>query len=321
MDAAGEVVDRLREGGVDARLRKLPGVSSPETPSREIDLWLPRRSVREADRILVGHGFHRLVAPGHGDHRFWVTCADGGWTKLDAKLVPARRIPHRWSRLARQLPLAPRRAGPVVAFLGPDGAGKSTVVGRVASALPVATTVVYLGVRKGPQAAQGQQTKARAARPRRRSGPRAAIREVLFVVHRAARRQVPALVRAYRQAWKGRVVLCDRHPLDALAVDARRTQLGRAVERVVVGRLLPRPDLVVILDVPAEEMFARKHEHDVERLQRWRRAYHDELVPRGAHVLPATGSPEEVAAVAARLVWDALARRRRWSINPAEPAR
>ncbi len=125
-------------------------------------------------------------------------------------------------------------------------------------------------------------------------------------------RIVRRLVPVHGAAWRGRIVLCDRHPLDALAVTSRKTAAGRALERFLIGACLPRPDRVIVLDAPAATMFARKGEHSVEVLERWRRGYHDRLVPRGAVIIDTGGSAEEAVERAATVLWEALAARRSW---------
>jgi thymidylate kinase len=137
------------------------------------------------------------------------------------------------------------RRGSVVAVLGPDGSGKSTVVARVVAAVPGARTL-YGGLYPAGQ---------------RHSG-------VAWVIGRMV--LLAAAVRWHR--GRGRVVLLDRHPLDVAAAPPthrRRARLRRSVLRSLGVRL----DRLVVLDAPAELLRSRKREQSLEQLQRQRDGY------------------------------------------------
>lgn len=182
--------------------------------------------------------------------------------------------------------------GVAVAVLGPDGAGKSTLVAALPGALGADALVVYMGVNRdsqthalptmrwaqrwvapvptvapttpGPRAATG-----------RRSRPTARLRRIVTRVHLLLDQayRVGIGMRARRQ---GRTVIFDRYLYDA-EVDAAVEGRHRCEEQILrwIRRRFPAPDLVVVLDAPGHVLFARKGEHDVERLERLRRAYAD----------------------------------------------
>jgi thymidylate kinase len=182
----------------------------------------------------------------------------------------------------------------VIAFLGPDGAGKGTVIAGVRERLDGPVTVLYLGRprrerRAGPAPAG-------AGAPRATRAPSAA-RECAFLLRRAAR-HIRLLLRGYARARRGHVVLCDRHPVEVLAVRPQRTPAGAALERFIAGRLLPWPDAVIVLDAPAQLLLERKGEHSLEVLERWRDAYLEVFGPR-AEIVTTAGDPE--ASIAAAL--------------------
>ena len=304
------MLDELEQVG--ATVRK--PIDFPDAPA-EVDLWMPPEAVQQVDTITRAHGFHPFAAPGHGDHRFYLGFHSNSWIKLDFKLSPGgRKRSSRLQAVARRLPAATRRLGTVVAFVGPDGAGKGTVIEAVEQSIPVAVDVMILG--RGSARYQQKRARILASTPAARDMQIPRWRRILepFFVGRMMFRRSGQLLRVYAAAWRGRIVLCDRHPLEALATNPRRTWLARELERFVVNRLLPWPDRVVLLDAPGEVMFARKGEHSAEILETWRQGYAAAL--SGPHrrtvVVRTDGAAQDSIAAASSVVWEALAERRRW---------
>jgi thymidylate kinase len=195
-------------------------------------------------------------------------------------------------RLRSRLPRIHKEAsepGIVVAVLGPDGAGKSTLVAALRHAVPLPTRSFYLGVLR---------TTNRARRLRRVPG--------LMLVSRLATFGTRGAVARYH-ARRGRLVLFDRYSYDALLPVARAGIRGRLSSALIL-RLCPAPDLVMVLDVPAEVMFARKGELGEAQLEDFRHRYlaMSERIA-GAVVVDGSRSPEEVQARATALIWRALA--------------
>jgi thymidylate kinase len=180
--------------------------------------------------------------------------------ELDRALVRPN-LRHRMRRRTASA-LAPlirmvRRPGVSVAVLGPDGAGKTTLIGSVAERFFFPTRTYYLGLYGGSR--------------RSRSGLRS-------LAGRAFIGQLATVWRAYLAAAierrRGRLVIFDRYGSDALLPSRRgRSTWKRRARGLLIGRLSPRPDMVVLLDAAPAQLLARKNEHSAETLERQRRGY------------------------------------------------
>lgn len=305
--------DALDQAGVAYSFRKgsWPAESLPS--DGEVDIALPRAERARADSILRVAGFHYLKSAGSPGHRFYVAFAQDSWLKIDAKIAGGgfRQALRDWwagvttrglfRALALRQPLAIRRVGPVIALLGPDGAGKGTIIECLRQRIPVGLTTVYLGWR--PRAARPS-----VATQARRVG---SLREAAYVVYWAAR-YWRMLLPGYVAAWSGHIVLCDRHPIENLAVRPRATRLAARLEGILFGRLMPRPDAILLLDAAGSTLASRKGEDSAVAMERRRRAYREVFAGKGATVISTEQPVEATAAQAMAAVWQALTQRRRW---------
>jgi thymidylate kinase len=208
-----------------------------------------------------------------------------------------------------------------VALIGADGAGKSSVGDALAAELGLPVKTIYMGV--NPH-------RANVALPHTRLV--AAIRRIRAVDRSSelsdipTERRVPAsgfgrslaAARAFVRGWswlaemwyrqavatwhkrRGTIVVFDRHVV---------LDYAHAPRPPLLARLYPKPDLVVLLDAPAEVLHARKPEGSLERLRRRR----DEYLALKEHlaeavVVDAALPAGEVSAAVAAAVRDAYER-------------
>jgi len=311
IDAAFDALDRA---GIAYRIRKNSWPAEPLAAGAEVDILVRRSALPAIQRALREVGFRHLRSAGHGGHRFYVAFSGRRWLKIDAKLAPRLALPalpRQWlgvrarrviRGLALRRPLSARRIGPLIAVLGPDGAGKGTIIASLKDQVPVGLAYLYLGWRpRSGDHADG-------AEPDRRVNP---LKEAAYVCYWALRywwRLLPG----YIAAWSGHIVLCDRHPIENLAIQPRATRLAGALERILYRHFMPWPDAILVLDASAKTIYARKREQSLERLEVWRRRYREVFAERGAIVISTEAPLEFSAAEASAAVWRVLAARRRW---------
>jgi thymidylate kinase len=185
-----------------------------------------------------------------------------------------------------------------VALIGADGAGKTTVARRLASSDELAVRYLYMGINS--EASNHMLPTTRLARALKRAlgrsggegGPPDPERARRRAQEKGLRRFLSelksglVLANLLGEEWyrsllarhyerRGFVVLFDRHfYADYHAHDVSGE--GRTLARRLHGKLLallPRPDQVIVLDAPADVLFARKPEGTPELLERRRQEY------------------------------------------------
>ncbi len=163
--------------------------------------------------------------------------------------------------------------GLCVAFLGPDGAGKSSVIKAVPNALAGAfnRTTCYgfaPGVLSWLRPPDGPNVRPHAAPSRSRliSVMRALC--YWFVYYLLCYRVVLRLHLAHST-----LVLHDRHLLDAIVDPKRYRYSGPACLLRLIWWFVPKPDLIILLDAPPEVLQARKQEVPLQESERQRKAY------------------------------------------------
>ncbi len=200
--------------------------------------------------------------------------------------IRLRRKLSRWAAALRPDALS-------VAILAPDGAGKSTLAHAIRTEFFFPVTTAYMGLY--PRAT-------RVAGPRRLAGWTFAQR-VLGQWRRYA-------VARWQQA-RGRFVIFDRYCYDACIPAASGAGSAlRRLRRWLLAHVCPAPDLVIVLDVPADTMYARKHEHDACFLERQRQHYLRlaQALPQ-AIVVDGSGTADAVRRCVTAAIWRLFAAR------------
>lgn len=190
----------------------------------------------------------------------------------------------------------------MVALIGADGAGKTTVARAIEAAGRLPVKYLYLGVnaeasnhllpttrllrwakrRAGVTEDNGPPPAATAARAP--GSPRPPWKRALKSAGRAVSMGNRVADEWYRylvgvrHGRRGEIVLCDRHYLaDFAAHDMDPGAPGLSLDRRIHGWMLrhlyPRPGLMIFLDAPPQLLLDRKGEGTVEDLQRRREDY------------------------------------------------
>ncbi len=236
----------------------------------------------------------------------WITT--GQWTELTNHLRSLRRAlvrravqRDRLNALRYWIPELHRiwlrwryPSGLSVAVLGPDGAGKSTLIAALGTMLSGAfrrTGVLHMRpalLRKRSTVADTTQPHAQAPQPGLISVGKLAYYLTDYVLGYLARIR-PQLARST-------LLLFDRHYADLL-VDPRRYRYGGPMGLVRWAQhFIPAPELHIILDLPGATVLQRKQELPEEELRRQRSAYL-QLTSRVANpvIVDASQPAEEVA--------------------------
>lgn len=239
------------------------------------------------------------------------------WDEVRARLPELRRamigrvrptLRARAGEWRRRVMRVLRPTGYLVAVLGPDGVGKSTMLDQVQRELAPAfrrTARYHLRPRFG----RSNRVDAACTDPHAPSSygiVRSTAKLALWWADYTIGFACAVLPRLIGSSF----VLFDRYYYD-LTVDPRRYRYGGPVSLArAVGRLLPSPDLIIVLDAPAATVRARRTELPLDEIVRQRQAYRRLAeAARNACVIDASRPANEVAASVTRTIIDRLAAR------------
>jgi thymidylate kinase len=169
--------------------------------------------------------------------------------------------------------LVTHKTGLFVVVLGPDGCGKTAVIEKIMDTLCGQRTIipvfrfhwrVFLFASKKPlQIVTNPHEKV----------PRNIIMSLVKLCYLWLIFNLGYWFKLFRLVHRGCIVLFDRYYLDLL-VDSRRYRYqGPLWLAHFVGRYIPQPDLILLLDAPAEVLQSRKQEVPFEESERQRDAY------------------------------------------------
>lgn len=278
-------------------------------------LVIPRlRELGQQEPTRTQELFARVFGSEAGQWSEWLERPAAEWRALRKQM--RRRNRPAFGQSAREWARRLRRVcyptGLTLAFLGPDGVGKSTVIAGVWPLLEPhfrRELRVHFVRRPGAKADGAPVTDPHGQLPR---SVAASWAKIVFYFICA---WLDWLARLQPARVRSTCILCDR-TFDDLLVDPRRYRVQRSNALVrLLRRWLPQPDLTFVLDAPTAVIQQRKAEVDAAETER-QRAVLRELAARDPRwqVVSTDAAPETVARMIATRVIQFLAARQatRW---------
>lgn len=195
--------------------------------------------------------------------------------------------------------------GLVVAFMGPDGCGKTTIINGVKKELTEVfrqNKQFHLFPKEGKETAPTIDPHA--------EKPRGFMGSILKLLYFFFLYTKGYWLKIYPLKIRSTLVIFDRYFQDQL-VDPRRYRHGAGLFWVkLVGLFIPKPDLWILLDAPAEVIQKRKSEVPPEETT-WQLKAYNELFEtlKNAYVINANQTPEQVIYDTEKVIIDYMQRR------------
>jgi len=208
--------------------------------------------------------------------------------------------------------------GLVIGFLGPDGAGKSTLIERMTAEVePAFRQRRYFHLRPNLLIRKRASAAGSADRPHDQV-PRPSWQAVLKTALLCVEYVAGWAVRVRPLQVRSTLVIFDRYFHDMLA-DPRRYRLAASPRWLhAMSRIIPAPDVWIVLDAPVEVLQARKSEVDPQGSAKQRTAYRA-LAPTlaGAHLVDTARDVDACVAEINGIVLGVLAARTRGRLGLA----
>jgi len=205
-------------------------------------------------------------------------------------------------RLKRWCRPRPRRGGMHVVFLGPDGVGKSTVIEAVQQRL--APAFLRTSYQTFARSLLGRRPKPSPHALPPRSLPASLLKAAWWLACYTA----GYFISVYPTLVRGGLVINHRYLLDAM-VDPRRYRYGGPMGLLrAIWAIAPKPDLVIVLNAPADIIHARKRETTLDETTRQREAYLAlALALPNARIVDTSRSPQQTIDDVTNILLDHMA--------------
>jgi thymidylate kinase len=183
---------------------------------------------------------------------------------------------------------------PWMAVLGPDGSGKSTLLAGLRDSWPQSLGSVHVHHLRPARLTRRRGSPEPVVDPHGQP-PRGTVTSIAALIFVTLDWWIGYWTWIVRQRAKHGLVVFDRHLLDML-IDPMRYRYGGPLWLARLAcNLVPRPDVIVVLDAPAVVVRARKQEVTPAESERQSLAYRRLAADvTGAHLVDATVAPEEV---------------------------